>query len=180
MAVATSESGRVGTLGSKTSLDQQTKKILRYLDDTSKRLDDYTGRCNNIFELFSSAGAPLILRSRLRDLVWRALKSSSSANEIANKALELGWRKIYYEPIHVARRLKKRGTWSPEDAAYVVSHIINGIGHYHSVITFLCDTLSLGDEHDNGKNQDRLNLVIETRDRTTRIGLSIFNKRISR
>ena len=85
MAVATSESGRVGTLGSKTSLDQQTKKILRYLDDTSKRLDDYTGRCNNIFELFSSAGAPLILRSRLRDLVWRALKSSSSAMKLRIK-----------------------------------------------------------------------------------------------
>ena len=159
MAVATSESGRVGTLGSKTSLDQQTKKILRYLDDTSKRLDDYTGRCNNIFELFSSAGAPLILRSRLRDLVWRALKSSSSANEIANKALELGWRKIYYEPIHVARRLKKRGTWSPEDAAYVESHIINGIGHYHSVITYLCDTPTLGSD-----GEDNFNTSIESRE----------------
>ena len=164
MAVPTSEAGKVGTLTSKTSLDQQTKKILRYLDDTSKRLDDYTGRCNNVFELFSSAGAPMILRSRLRDLVWRALKTPDSALEIGNKALELGWRKIYYEPIHVARRLKKRGPWSKEDASYIESHLVNGIGHYHAVITFLCDTPSLRNENDNGINQHSLYNVVESRE----------------
>merc|ERR1712223_1965968 len=117
----------------------------------------YTGRCNNIYELFSSAGAPLILRSRLRDLVWRALKTSP--DQIGNKALELGWRKIYYEPVHVARRLKKRGAWKPEDAAYIESHIVNGIGHYHSVITFLCDIHSM--END---NQDSLDSALNSRE----------------
>ena len=142
MAISNVKTKNESSSSVKNILDPEAKKILRYLDDTSKRLDDYTGRCNTVFELFSSAGAPIILRSRLRELVWRALRVQDSAPGIKNKALDLGWRKIYYEPIHVARQLKKRGSWNNADAAYVESHLTNGIGHYHGIISFVCHQYS--------------------------------------
>ena len=154
--------GTSSTTSSKHLLDPQTKKILRYLDDTSKRLDDYTGRCNNVFELFSTSGAPLILRSRLGDLVWKALRLQESGYDIANKALELGWRKMYYEPIHVARRLKKRSPWSNVDAGYIESHLTNGIGHYHSIIAFICDQSATKNDKEYQRTEESLNDVFSS------------------
>ena len=110
---------------------------------------------NDISDLFSATGTAFILRSRLRELVWKILQKVKLPYEILNKTLDLGWRKIWYEPINVTRSLKKKVFWSQEDAAYIEHHLAKGIDHYRSVIAYLSDTTNRkdGSNFENWKNE---------------------------
>ena len=77
---------------------QKSKKLLRLLSDLSNRIDESTGKCSKVEELFS----PVLvsLRSKLRDCSGAAIKS----DEYISGALDISWRKASYEVLHVAKR----------------------------------------------------------------------------
>ena len=102
------------------------------MSETSKKLDEYTAKCTSVEQVLIPGGSTHILRMRLKELVNRAI--TLDPLHLGTKSLELGWKKVFYEPIYVARRLKKGSGWSDSEAAYVEGHIFQGIGYFNDFI----------------------------------------------
>lgn len=69
-------------------------------------MDEYTAKSTgDLVELLSSGGPTDILRFRLKELTWRSLEQDPRG--LGLKSLDLGWKKIYYEPASIAKRLRK-------------------------------------------------------------------------
>ncbi len=105
----------------------------RIVHDLSKRLDDLLSRSSHVCDLFTPEGA--LYRARLRDHAGRLTAADPVRHGAA--AAEAFWRKGVYETLSAARGLKQGGQWTPMERAYVVGHVLNGVGHYEHFLWYL-------------------------------------------
>ena len=103
------------------------------MHDLSKRLDDLLSRSSHVCDLFTPEGA--LYRARLRDHAGRLTAADPVRHGAA--AAEAFWRKGVYETLSAARGLKQGGQWTPMERAYVVGHVLNGVGHYEHFLWYL-------------------------------------------
>lgn len=103
--------------------------FIRALNEYSTRVDELSGKCRNVEELFSPALVGY--RGKIRDYVVMSIKSSSQG---LLGILDLSWRKGSYEVLQIARRLKKDQDWSEIESAFIQSHLDSCCGFYHQLL----------------------------------------------
>lgn len=121
--------------------DDQSKKILRALHDTAKRIDTYAARCRKVFDILASPEI-LGLHYRLKSLMMKMFQSEPGPGLSSSglKTLELVWRKSVYEPVVAAKRVYKGipiANWPTEDKVYLQSHLMSGQGHFHNLLMWI-------------------------------------------
>lgn len=100
----------------------------RYVSDVARRVGEATGTSHSISDLFSTKLE--IQRQKLRDNCEKLLFLDPINH--GKKSLELLWRKVYYDTINAAKKLRES---DHENDNSLFIHIVGGIGHFHHFIT---------------------------------------------
>ncbi|XP_068622664.1 nonsense-mediated mRNA decay factor SMG5 [Battus philenor] len=108
--------------------NDRTKKVYRYVTDVSRRIGETTVACVNISDLFTTNVE--VQRQKLRENCEKLLFLDPL--NYGKKSLELLWRKVYYETVCTAKKLRETNN---EYDGYLFSHIMSGIGHFHHIIS---------------------------------------------
>lgn len=74
-----------------------------------------------------------LLRVKLRDYSLKLWHSDPPRNGV--QAAEVYWKKGVYDTLTVARNIKKG--WTPVEKAYVRSHLVNSVGHFHHLLALI-------------------------------------------
>ena len=101
------------------------------MSELTHRIDEATGKCSKVEDLFSPA--LVSLRLKLRECSGASIKS----DEYISGALDISWRKASYEVLHVAKRLRKSQNWQNSEIAYFKSHLIQSFGFYQYLVLSL-------------------------------------------
>ncbi|KAL3277426.1 hypothetical protein HHI36_012774 [Cryptolaemus montrouzieri] len=118
--------------------NELSKKLYRTISDQSKRLDDARSCARNIGDLFSPN--LLIRRRKLCEYCERLIFSDPVL--YGRKGEELLWRKVFYDVVSVAKKLK-RCEYSSDEISSLLNHIYGGIGFYHHMISRLQTTFNI-------------------------------------
>ena len=98
----------------------------------SNRIDDASGKCSRVEDLFSPN--LLSLRSKLRECAGNTIKSEE---QYLSGALDIAWRKGSYEVVHLCRKLRRKQDWTSNEAAFVKSHLLQCFGFYQFLLLSL-------------------------------------------
>lgn len=118
----------------------------------AKRIEEHVHRACAVADLFNADLG--VLRLRLRDYSVKLLHTDPI--QYGLKAVDFYWRKGFHETVSRAKQLKKVRTsydssshsfdysvyfqginWTSNEKAYLHSHLMNGIGHFHHLIMIL-------------------------------------------
>ncbi|RVE51516.1 hypothetical protein evm_003917 [Chilo suppressalis] len=108
--------------------NERAKKLYRYVTDVARRIGESTTKCSSITDLFCIHLE--LQRQKLRDSCEKLLFLDPINS--GKKALELLWRKVYYEPVGFYKKLRESDT--ENDSLDLYSHIISGIGHFQYLL----------------------------------------------
>lgn len=100
----------------------------RYVSDVARRVGEATATSHSINDLFSTKLE--IQRQKLRDNCEKLLFLDPINH--GKKSLELLWRKVYYDTVSVAKKLRE-SDHANDNCLFI--HIVGGIGHFHHFIT---------------------------------------------
>ncbi len=92
-------------------------------------------RSGQVSDLFSPEAN--LYRVRMRDHSSRLVMADPI--RWGASASDLYWRKSVYHTLAAARNAKKERGWTPMEKAYVVSHLVNAVGHYQHFLWFLLE-----------------------------------------
>ncbi|XP_049701961.2 nonsense-mediated mRNA decay factor SMG5 [Helicoverpa armigera] len=115
---------------------ERAKKLYRYVSDVARRVGDMTTTSRSISDLFSTQLE--VQRQKLRDNCEKLLFLDPI--NYGKKSLELLWRKVYYETVSAAKKLRETDN---ENDSYLFTHIVCGIGHFHHFISRLESEMKL-------------------------------------
>uniref|UniRef100_A0A2A4JM68 PIN domain-containing protein n=1 Tax=Heliothis virescens TaxID=7102 RepID=A0A2A4JM68_HELVI len=115
---------------------ERAKKLYRYVSDVARRVGDMTTTSRSITDLFSTQLE--VQRQKLRDNCEKLLFLDPI--NYGKKSLELLWRKVYYETVSAAKKLRESDN---ENDSYLFTHIVCGIGHFHHFISRLESEMKL-------------------------------------
>lgn len=105
--------------------------LSRTLHELCKRLDDEHSRCRFVADLFKPQVA--LLRVKMRDYSIKMWNVDPVKNGVS--AVDLYWRKGIYDTFTAAKTVKQG--WTPVERAYVKSHLFNGIGFLHHILSLV-------------------------------------------
>ncbi|XP_059060857.1 nonsense-mediated mRNA decay factor SMG5 [Achroia grisella] len=108
--------------------NEQAKKLYSYVTDVARRVGETTTSSRSIPDLFATHLE--VQRQKLRDNCEKLLFLDPL--NYGKKAIELLWRKVYYEIVCIAKKLQESDT---EYDSYLFTHIVCGIGHFQHLIT---------------------------------------------
>ncbi|KAJ0175055.1 hypothetical protein K1T71_009196 [Dendrolimus kikuchii] len=108
--------------------NERAKKLYRYVNDVARRIAEMTANSRTIADLFSTNVE--VQRQKLRDNCEKLLFLDPI--NYGKKSLELLWRKVYYDTISTAKKLRETDL---ENDGYLYSHLICGIGHFHHFLS---------------------------------------------
>ncbi|KAI5651382.1 est1 DNA/RNA binding domain-containing protein [Phthorimaea operculella] len=108
--------------------NERAKKLYRYVSDVARRVSDATVACRSIADLFTTMLE--VQRQKLRDNCEKLLFLDPTNH--GKKSLELLWRKVYYDTISTAKKLRET---DQDYDTYLFTLIVGGIGHFHNFIT---------------------------------------------
>lgn len=100
----------------------------RYVNDVARRVGEATATSHSINDLFSTKLE--VQRQKLRDNCEKLLFLDPINH--GKKSLELLWRKVYYDTVSVAKKLRESDL-DNDNCLFI--HIVGGIGHFHHFIT---------------------------------------------
>ncbi|XP_053612104.1 nonsense-mediated mRNA decay factor SMG5 [Plodia interpunctella] len=115
---------------------ERAKKLYRYVTDVARRISETTAASRTVADLFATHLE--VQRQKLRDNCEKLMFLDPL--NYGKKSLELLWRKVYYEVVGAARKLKESDT---ECDSYLFSHIVCGVGHFHHFITMIQSELKI-------------------------------------
>ncbi|XP_044756601.1 protein SMG5 [Coccinella septempunctata] len=118
--------------------NELSKKLYRTITDQTKRLDDARSCARSICDLFTPN--LLIQRRKLCEYCERLIFSDPAL--YGRKGEELLWRKVFYDTVSAAKKLKKN-VYTQDEISYLHNHIYAGIGFYHHLISKLQTTYNL-------------------------------------
>ena len=84
------------------------------MSELTHRIDEATGKCSKVEDLFSPA--LVSLRLKLRECSGASIKS----DEYISGALDISWRKASYEVLHVAKRLRKSQSYTYDHGCFML------------------------------------------------------------
>ncbi|XP_013191934.2 nonsense-mediated mRNA decay factor SMG5 [Amyelois transitella] len=116
--------------------NERAKKLYRYVTDVARRVGETTASSRSITDLFATHIE--VQRQKLRDNCEKLFFLDPL--NYGKKSLELLWRKVYYEVVAAARKLRET---SIENDSYLFSHIMCGVGHFHQFITMIQSELKI-------------------------------------
>lgn len=102
----------------------------RYVSDVARRVGEATTTSRSVSDLFSTHIE--VQRQKLRDNCEKLLFLDPLNH--GKKSLELLWRKVYYDTVSAAKKLRESDDSSD---SYLFSHIVCGIGQFHHFISRL-------------------------------------------
>lgn len=97
------------------------------MSDVARRIDEETAACKNIPNLFRTNIE--VQRQKLRDNCEKLMFVDPL--NYGKRALELLWRKVYYETVSTAKKLQNL---DEDYDNFLFTHIICGIGQFHQMI----------------------------------------------
>ncbi|CAH0718218.1 unnamed protein product, partial [Brenthis ino] len=106
---------------------ERAKKVYRYVSDVARRLSEATAECRVIADLFSTNIE--CLRQKLRDHCEKLFFLDPI--NYGKKSLELLWRKVYYDTVSAAKKLRESDNGCDNN---LFTHIVCGIGHFHHLM----------------------------------------------
>ncbi|RZF46841.1 hypothetical protein LSTR_LSTR015754, partial [Laodelphax striatellus] len=119
-----------------------TKRLYRSISDAAHELDESRRGARSVSDLFAPRVA--YQRARLRDACERLLMDGGggevtpTAHAQMRKTEELLWRKVYYDVVAAAKRIRQGSTtndsWQMEEMLLVHNHITAGVGLYHHLL----------------------------------------------
>jgi len=121
----------------KSEQTDQAKKLLRYVGDAVRRIEEKHQGAARVEDVFSVE--LVTLRTRLKEFTQKLVMTDPLKS--GSKAMELYWRKAFHEPVSLARQLRG-SSWTKVEAGLVESHLLTGFGHYHHVMIHLAEKFS--------------------------------------
>lgn len=106
---------------------ERAKKVYRYVSDVARRLSEATAESKVIADLFTTKIE--CLRQKLRDHCEKLFFLDPT--NYGKKSLELLWRKVYYDTVSAAKKLRESDNGCDNN---LFTHIICGIGHFHHIM----------------------------------------------
>lgn len=116
----------------------------RILSDLSARIDEASGKCRQIEDLFSPYVSAL--RLKIRENAASAIIQSS---EYISGPLDISWRKGSYEVLGLAKKLKKY-SWNSTEVTLIRGHLIQSVGFYQNLMLKLESGLDFQHENSYG------------------------------
>lgn len=116
--------------------NERAKKLYCYVTDVARRVSETTTSSRSITDLFATHLE--VQRQKLRDNCEKLLFLDPL--NYGKKAIELLWRKVYYEVVYAAKKLRESDN---EYDSYLFTHIVCGIGHFHHFITRIQSEMKL-------------------------------------
>ncbi|OWR54487.1 SMG5 like protein [Danaus plexippus plexippus] len=107
---------------------ERAKKVYRYVNEVARRLGEATANCKSITELFTTKIE--LERQKLRDNCEKLFFLDPI--NYGKKSLELLWRKVYYDTVSVAKKLRENDNGCD---SYLFMHLVGGIGHFNHLMT---------------------------------------------
>lgn len=104
------------------------RSVYSYVTDVARRINEGTVACRSIPDLFSTNIE--LQRQKLRDNCEKLIFLDPL--NYGKKSLELLWRKVYYDTVCAAKKLRETDN---ENDSYLFTHTICGVGHFHHFIT---------------------------------------------
>lgn len=99
-----------------------------YVSDVARRIDEETAACKSIPNLFHTNIE--VQRQKLRDNCEKLMFLDPL--NYGKRALELLWRKVYYDTVSTAKKLQNL---DEDYDNFLFTHIMCGIGQFHQMIT---------------------------------------------
>lgn len=107
--------------------DERAKKLYRYVSDVARRVSEMTASSRSLVDLFSVSVE--VQRQKLRDNCEKLMFLDPL--NYGKKSLELLWRKVYYDTVSIAKKLRETDS---NNNSCLYTHIECGIGNFHNFI----------------------------------------------
>lgn len=118
------------TTGERADNAEQIKKLTKHVSECVRRANAALGEAGAVGTLFTAQAVGV--RARLRDACQRVILLAPGTQ--ARRMEEILWRKVYYEPLASAKKMRKGTTWSSSEACWVYNHLWAGVAYYHQLL----------------------------------------------
>lgn len=112
-----------------TSLEH-VKKLTKNVSECVRRTNAALGEAGAVCSLFTAQAVGV--RARLRDACERVILTAPGPH--ARRMEEILWRKVYYEPLTAAKKMRKGNSWTNNEACWVHNHLWTGVAYYHQLL----------------------------------------------
>lgn len=140
------------TTGERADNLEQGKRLKKHVNECVRRANAALQEAGTTGALFS---APAVgVRAKLREACERVILMFPSSQD--HQVEETLWRKVYYQPLHAAKEMRKGSSWSTVEAYWVCSHLWDGVAFYHSLLHSLAAHACLADflPHQSSEEED--------------------------
>ncbi|XP_069942239.1 nonsense-mediated mRNA decay factor SMG5-like [Cherax quadricarinatus] len=118
------------TTGERADNLEQVKKLNKHVSECVRRANAALGEAGVVGALFTAQAVGV--RARLRDACERIILMSPGPQ--ARRMEEILWRKVFYEPLTSAKKMRKGNTWTSSEACWVHNHLWTGVAYYHQLL----------------------------------------------
>lgn len=142
------------TTGERADNLEQGKRLKKHVNECVRRANTALQEAGTLGALFSAAAVGV--RAKLREACERVILMFPGSQD--HQVEETLWRKVYYQPLHSAKEMRKGNSWSTVEAYWVCSHLWDGVAFYHSLLHSLAAHASRADflPHQNNDEEDGL------------------------
>lgn len=127
------------TTGERADNLEQVKKLTKHVSECVRRANAALGEAGVVGAIFTAQAVGV--RARLRDACERVILMAPGPQ--ARRMEEILWRKVYYEPLTAAKKMRKGNIWTSGEACWVCGHLWNGVAYYHQLLHSLAHTYQL-------------------------------------
>ncbi|KAK4300523.1 hypothetical protein Pmani_027272 [Petrolisthes manimaculis] len=118
------------TTGERADHLDQIKKLNKHVSECVRRANASLGEAGTVGALFSPQGVGV--RVRLKEACERVMLAKPGSH--ARPVEDILWRKVYYEPLTAAKKMKKGSSWSSSEALWIEKHLWDGVAYYHQLL----------------------------------------------
>ncbi|KAL7637266.1 UNVERIFIED_CONTAM: hypothetical protein RMT77_011978 [Armadillidium vulgare] len=120
-------------------LESISKRITKHVSENVHKVDNIISSARSTTSLFNIQA--INARIRLRDVCERAILSGSSST-ISQRIDEILWRKVYYDPLSTAKKIRQGSSWSEIEKGLIWTHLNDGIAFYHHLLMALSSSVN--------------------------------------
>ncbi|KAB7503188.1 Protein SMG5 [Armadillidium nasatum] len=120
-------------------LESISKRITKHVSENVHKVDNIISSARSTASLFNIQA--INARIRLRDVCERAILSGSSST-ISQRIDEILWRKVYYDPLSTAKKIRQGSSWSEIEKGLIWTHLNDGIAFYHHLLMALSSSVN--------------------------------------
>ncbi|KAK7073374.1 hypothetical protein SK128_016704 [Halocaridina rubra] len=156
------------TTGERADHADQLKKLTKHVSECVRRANSVLGEAGAVGTLFTAQAVGA--RARLRDACQKVITMAPGTQ--ARRMEEILWRKVYYEPLASAKKMRKGTVWATNEAFWVYNHLWSGVAYYHQLLqsqaqssllhTHQADLLPYPSEEDITRDMDNDDSIVDS------------------